>query len=47
VKYTKNDILPVGNTSDESRFMKMGEYNYGKTLGSVVVPSLIVGHQIY
>jgi RNA polymerase II C-terminal domain phosphatase-like 1/2 len=31
----RNDILPVASTSEESRFMKMGENNSRKTGGSV------------
>jgi hypothetical protein len=32
---TRNDILPTASTSEESRYMKMGENNSRKTGGSV------------
>ncbi|KAM0826058.1 hypothetical protein ACQ4PT_069137 [Festuca glaucescens] len=32
---TRNDIVPVASTSEESRYMKMGENNSRKTAGSV------------
>ncbi|KAM0848437.1 hypothetical protein ACQ4PT_054380 [Festuca glaucescens] len=32
---TRNDILPIASTSEESRYMKMGENNSRKTGGSV------------